>query len=359
MGRGRAYKNVICLGHILDAEGKKMSKSLGNIVDPWIMIEKYGVDTLRLWMYSVNQPGESKNFDEKTVAELHNKVFNLLYNVLAFYELYRDVSLEKETRPESTNVLDVWILGKLDALTMLTTENIDAYKLLEPVRAMREFIDGLSTWYVRRSRERIKEGDGEAKTTLHYVLKTVAQLLAPFAPFAAEDIWQKLKHSNDTSSVHLSSWPVSHVYEAATIENMDMLREVVTMGLKARQTLALPVRQPLASITVTGARMDEAYTEILKDELNVRGVDFADGEAVAVVLDTNITPELKREGDYRELVRAVQDMRKKEGLTPSDPIALTLPESARETMVGFEDDLKKTVLATSVGFEGETILIKK
>ena len=359
MGRGLAYKNVICLGHILDAEGKKMSKSLGNIVDPWTMIEKYGVDTLRLWMYSVNQPGESKNFDEKTVAELHNKVFNLLYNVLAFYELYRDESLERSERPESANVLDVWIMAKLDALIALTTENADAYKLLEPVRAMREFIDGLSTWYVRRSRERIKDGDADAKATLHYVLKTVAQLLAPFAPFAAEDIWQKLKGSSDASSVHLSAWPETHTYDAVTLENMEVLRNVVTMGLKARQTTGLPVRQPLASITVTGARMDDAYTEILKDELNVRAAQFADGEEVAVALDTVITPELKREGDYRELVRAVQDMRKKEGLTPSDPIALTLPLSAKQTAAGFEDDLKKTVLATSVEYSGEVITVVK
>ena len=359
MGRGRAYKNVICLGHILDAEGKKMSKSLGNIVDPWTMIEKYGVDTLRLWMYSVNQPGESKNFDEKTVAELHNKVFNLLYNVLAFYELYRDESLEKAERPASAHVLDIWILAKLDALIVHTTENADAYRLLEPVRAMREFIDGLSTWYVRRSRERIKDGDADAKATLHYVLKTVAQLLAPFAPFAAEDIWQKLKHADDAASVHLSAWPQAAAYKAATIENMEVLRNVVTMGLKARQTTGIPVRQPLASITVTGARMDDAYTEILKDELNVRAAQFADGEEIAVALDTEITPELKREGDYRELVRAVQDMRKKEGLTPSDPIALTLPESAKETVSGFEDDLKKTVLAISVAYEGEGIVIKK
>ena len=99
MGRGKAYKNVICLGHLLDEKGKKMSKSLGNIVDPWIMMDKYGVDTLRLWMYSVNQPGESKNFDEKTVALLHQQVFGLLYNVLAFYELYRDRDLEKEPHP--------------------------------------------------------------------------------------------------------------------------------------------------------------------------------------------------------------------------------------------------------------------
>lgn len=356
MGRGRAYKNVVCLGHILDAEGKKMSKSLGNIVDPWLMIEKYGVDTLRLWMYSVNQPGESKNFDEKTVAELHNKVFNLLYNVLAFYELYRDPALEAG-EGQSTHVLDAWVLARLGQLTGTITENLDAYKLLEPVRAVREFVDDLSTWYVRRSRERIKDGDVDAKRTLYTVLKTLAKLLAPFAPFAAEDVWQKLKTGTDPLSVHLAAWPEVNHGDAAVVEKMTLLRTLVTMGLKERQASGLPVRQPLAKITVSGAKFESAYEEILLDELNVRAAEYLESDTLGVSLDTIITPELKREGEYRELVRAVQDLRKKSGLTPSDTIALTLPEHAREIVTGFEEDLQKTVLAKSIAFAGEEPLI--
>ncbi len=358
MGRGKAYKNVICLGHILDAEGKKMSKSLGNIVDPWIMMDTYGADTLRLWMYSVNQPGESKNFDEKTVAELHNKVFNLLYNVLAFYELYRDAAAETDDAA-SENVLDKWITARLAALAAHMTENLDNYKLLEPVRAMREFIDDLSTWYVRRSRERIKDGDADAKRTLYVTLKTLARLMAPFAPFAAEDIWQRLKTAGDPASVHLASWPELGAADADDVEKMRALREAVTMGLKARQAAQIPVRQPLAKIQVSGTKFSAAYEEILLDELNVRAAEFAESEELSVSLDTEITPELKREGDYRELVRAVQDMRKKSGLTPSDTIALTLPESAGETVAGFEDDLKKTVLAETVSFGGEEITVRR
>ncbi|MFH1366224.1 MAG: class I tRNA ligase family protein, partial [Patescibacteria group bacterium] len=146
MGRGKAFKNVICLGHLLDAKGKKMSKSLGNIVDPWEAMDKYGVDTLRLWMYSVNQPGESKNFDEKTVALLQQQVFGLLYNILAFYELYRDKNLEKNSRPRSKNILDIWILARLNELISESTKQMDNYKLLEPTRAIRDFIGDLSTW---------------------------------------------------------------------------------------------------------------------------------------------------------------------------------------------------------------------
>ena len=335
-----------------------MSKSLGNIVDPWEMIEKYGVDTLRLWMYSVNQPGESKNFDEKTVAELHNKVFNLLYNVLAFYELYRDPALEADGAAASSHVLDRWILARLGELAAGMTENLERYKLLEPVRAVREFIDDLSTWYVRRSRERIKEGDADAKRTLYAVLKTLAKLMAPFAPFAADDIWLRLKTDADPASVHLAAWPELAAGDAGTLREMRALREVVTMGLKARQMLGIPVRQPLGKIEVSGEAFASAYEEILLDELNVRAAAYLASETLGVSLDTNITPELKREGDYRELVRAVQDARKKAGLTPSDAIALTLPESARETVNGFEDDLKKTVFAESVAFGGEQIKIE-
>ncbi len=358
MGRGLAYKNVVCLGHILDAEGKKMSKSLGNIVDPWEMIEKYGVDTLRLWMYSVNQPGESKNFDEKTVAELHNKVFNLLYNVLAFYELYRDTALESGEYAQSENILDQWIVARLNQLTMTMTENLDNYKLLEPVRALREFIDDLSTWYVRRSRDRMKDGDAEAKRTLYFVLKTTAKLMAPFAPFAAEDIWLRL---GGEKSVYFENWPEyeSKVESQKVLEEMQKVRETVTLGMEARQKAKFAVRQPLNKLKVKSEKLKVEYYEILKDELNVKEIVQDAAIESEVELDTEITPELKREGEYRELVRAIQDTRKKQGLTPSDVITLTLPENAKDTVAGFEGDLKKTVLAESVTFAGSEIVIEK
>jgi isoleucyl-tRNA synthetase len=311
-------------------------------------------------MYSVNQPGESKNFDEKTVAELHNKVFNLLYNVLAFYELYRDKNVETGGKNESQNILDKWILARLNQLVHLVTEQVDNFKLLEPVRAIRDFIDDLSTWYVRRSRERLKEGDTDAKQTLYVVLKTLAQVMAPFAPFAAEDIWQKLKNENDAMSVHMTMWPESKQQETreGILEKMKTLREVVSEGLKARQVLNIPVRQPLASVS-TSVLLDANLVAILKEELNVKEVVFAKSETFEVKLDATITSELKREGEYRELVRMVQDMRKKEGLQPQDGIALTLPAVYKETLVGFEDELKKTVSADTVAYVGELVTITR
>jgi len=359
MGKGKAYKNVICLGHILDENGKKMSKSLGNIVDPWIMMDKYGVDTLRMWMYAVNQPGESKNFDEKTVNELNGKIFTLLYNVLAFYELYRDKSLENisltnflnKERGEGSrpNVLDQWIITKFEILHNDVTKNLESYKLLEPVRAIRDFVGDLSTWYVRRSRERLKEGDVEAKQTLYFILKNLAKLMAPFAPFTSEDIWQKLKTDTDEESVHLTSWSnfILNIDSDEIIEKMEKTREIVTFGLKARQKSGIPVRQPLSKIQVKESissknmiDLDEQYLEIIKDEINVKEIEIIKGvpqkESIEspyvtsdmfeneVELDTHITEELREEGLYRELVRAMQDLRKKRGLNPNDQIILSL-----------------------------------
>jgi isoleucyl-tRNA synthetase len=363
MGRGLAYKNVICLGLLMDAFGKKMSKSVGNVVDPWAMVEKYGADTLRFWMYSVNQPGESKNFDEKTMVLLHSQIFGLLYNVLAFYELYRDKTLEKNERPKSKNILDIWILSRLNELIKSTAENLDNYKLLEPVRAMRDFIGDLSTWYLRRSRERIKNGDREAKETLYFVLKTIAKIMAPFAPFTAEDIWLKLRNENDEESVHLAKWPEETLLKRIklvfikgrvrkVVIEMKRVRETVSIGLKERQVHNLPVRQPLQKISTT-TTFPKRFQVIIGEELNVKEIKQDKNQKTELVLDTKITPELKQEGNYRELARSLQDMRKKQGLTPSDTVALTFEtnDAGRELIQKFETDLKKTVLASKIEFK--------
>ena len=363
MGRGKAYKNVICLGHILDANGKKMSKSLGNIVDPWEMMNKYGVDTLRFWMYGVNQPGESKSFDEKTVSELHNKVFNLLYNVLAFYELYRDKKLEILDYKESENILDKWIISKLGSLLKNVSSGMKSYKLLESSRAIREFIDELSTWYVRRSRERLKDGDTEAKQTLYYILKILVKIMAPFTPFTAEDIWQKLRNENDIESVHLVDWPDFIKVEDEVIKNMDRARGIVTLGLQARQKAGIPVRQPLADIKLKSYDLHRNYTSIIKEELNVKMVILDDKMSEDLKINTEISESLKKEGQYRELLRAIQDVRKKQGLNPNDIINLLVETNVagQEIINSFDkEDFKKSIGAKSIEIkenEGQEIKI--
>ncbi len=366
MNKGKAYKNVVCLGHILDAKGKKMSKSIGNIVDPWTMIDKYGVDTLRLWMYSVNQPGESKSFDERTVKELHNKIFNLLYNVLTFYNLYRDKDLEKEVGVEvpqnSNNILDKWILSRLNQLNKEVTKNLDSYKLLEPVRAIREFVDELSTWYVRRSRERLKEGDIEAKKTLYYVLKTLIKLMAPFTPFTSEDIWQNLKNEDDVKSVHIAEWPELKEIDSDILAGMSYVRSFTTVALKRRMEIKINVRQPLKSFSIKHNLGPIPYWKdleiILADEINVKKI-ILDSDIEnknknknyeSYFLDPEITPELKQEGNYRELVRVIQDLRKKKGLNPKDIIILKIEANTfgQELVNKFKNQLIKIVNAKEI-----------
>jgi isoleucyl-tRNA synthetase len=370
MGKGKAFKNVICLGHILDVNGKKMSKSVGNIIDPNSMIEKYGVDTLRLWMYSVNQPGESKNFDEKTILELHRQVFGLLYNVLAFYELFRDSELETEEPKKSEDVLDQWIIAKFEELRDLCTEKLDHYKLFEPTRAIRDFIGDLSTWYLRRSRERIKKGDKKAKQILYFVLKNLAKIMAPFVPFSAEDIWQKLKGEKDKESVHLSPWPIAkkkmfsffNKKDSKILEEMEETRKIVTLGLQARQKVGIPVRQPLSKLEVKSLKLKGEYLELVKDEINVREILENKNIEGEVALDLEITLELKEEGQCREFIRAVQDIRKKEGLTPNDTISLLLEvdNEGKKLIQKFENEIKEVILASQIEFKennGEEIKI--
>ncbi len=361
------FKNAICLGHLLDAKGQKMSKSKGNVIDAWEQMEKFGADSVRMWMFSVTQPGDSKNYDEKVVAEMQGKIFTLLYNVLSFYELYRDKDLEVDLErsflanpptggekgkslPNSQNILDQWILARLAQMTELTTTSLDNYKIFEPARGFRDFTGDLSTWYLRRSRDRIKDGDKEAKETLYVVLKTISKLLAPFAPFAAEDIWQKLKVESDPQSVHLTNWPEARGIHSDILENMRITRDVCTEGNALRKKLNIPVRQPLQTLKVKAYNLGAEYTELIKEELNVKNVVEDKNIASEYELDTNLTPELKLEGDYRELVRGVQELRKTGGLTPSDRVTITIAPEAESLLITFMEDFKKTVLADSVAF---------
>jgi isoleucyl-tRNA synthetase len=356
MGKGTAYKNCICLGHILDDKGKKMSKSIGNIVNPWEMMDKYGVDTLRLWMYSVNQPGDSKNFDEKTVAELHGKVFTLISNCYKFYELYSDDLKEESNLKDSKNVLDKWILARLNQLIKEGTESLDNFKLFEPARALRDFVGDLSTWYIRRSRDRFKGEDEEDKqfalATTKHVFIELAKFMAPMTPFFAEDLYQKV--GGEKESVHLDNWPVNEMVDEEVLSSMKITRDIVTSGLEARQKQNIKVRQPLASLVIN-QKLNQEFLELIKDEINVKDIKFGE----EIILDTNITPELQREGDFREFLRSVQGMRKDNDLLPNDLVTLVVPESSKEIISGFEEELKKVAGIKEIKFEGSELKIEK
>ncbi len=363
LGKGKAYKNVICLGHILDKDGKKMSKSVGNVVNPWDMIEKYGADALRYFMYSVNQPGDSKNFDEKFVDEIVKKVFNMITNVAAFYSIYADKNVGDVARPDSSNILDKWILSRLDELTDLVTEKMDAYKLLEPTRAIRDFVEDLSTWYLRRSRDRFKSDDAADKkaalATTRYVLLTLSKLLAPFTPFFAENLYGEVKGKSDPESVHLADWPKAGRVNAEVLKAMIFARSNSSAAHMQRSSNKIPVRQPLARLTIKHdgpePKLWEEIQEIVKDETNVKEVLLIDGVSEAekgIELDAIVTPELKKEGIARDFIRAVQELRKTENLTVGDKVALLLDsdERGKELVQEFLHDIKRVTLVTGVEY---------
>jgi isoleucyl-tRNA synthetase len=362
------FKNIVTTGTLRAGDGEKMSKSKQNYPDPWIFIDKYGADALRIYlMSSTLMKGEDSNFREEAVHEIASKIIGRLFNVFAFYELYRDKSLEKNHHPKSDNILDIWILSRFSTTLKEITAGMEMYDMTEATRPIESFIDDLSTWYLRRSRDRIKDGDKDAKATLYYVLKTFTRLLAPFAPFSAEDIWQKLKNENDEDSVHLAEWPKESFKlfafkDKKVIEDMEKVRNIVTLGLESRQKAGIKVRQPLAKLEVKNIALGDELAELIKDEINVKEIVENKNLEGEVLLDVKIDDELKREGDYRELARALQDMRKKIGLTPSDVITLTFEtnETGKQLIQKFEADMKKTVLAKELKFssnDGEEIKI--
>lgn len=367
MGMGKAYKNVICLTHILDAQGKKMSKSVGNVVDPWLMMDKYGVDALRLWMFTVNQPGDSKNFDEKTVDEVVKKVFNLLTNIVSFYEMYADDSVVASA--DSKNVLDVWILARMNQMIREGTNSLDDYDVFSAGRAIRDFAGDFSTWYIRRSRDRFKSEDATDKmlalSTTKYILRELAKYMAPFTPFYAETLYQKV--GGEQESVHLENWTESEIKsvgDVVVLEDMQEVRTLASVGLELRSKANIKVRQPIAKITVKSTRIQgrEDLIGLVKDELNVKEVVFDADLATDAEIDTNISEELKLEGQMREVVRAVQDLRKKENLTVGDNARLFVAtdEKGKKFMHNFADEISRLTLLGSIEYKdvsGEKVTV--
>jgi isoleucyl-tRNA synthetase len=322
MGRGAAYKNVICLGHLLDEKGAKMSKSKGNVINPIEAVDQWGADTLRFWMYSVNQPGDSKNFDEKTVRE-SARALGWLENSAKFYQLFASDSVSDA---KDDLVIDRWMQARTAFAVSEVTRYMDAYKLYEATRTVAALFEDLSQWYVRRIRDRARDGDAAALNTLRHALRTSAQLLAPFAPFLAEEVFQIVRTQDDVVSVHLTEWPESRDdVDTNLIAEMALVRSLASEALKLRQQAGVKVRQPLAKLAVPG-KLSSDLAELLKEEVNVKEVV---SDVAEMSLDTELTPELVRLGDVREFMRALADARKEKGLMPKDMITLTVEESAR------------------------------
>lgn len=359
-----AYKNVIANGLILAEDGQKMSKRLNNYPDPMDIVSKYGADALRLYMLSSPVVvGENLNFSEKGVDEIYKKTISRLWNVYSFYEMYADKKFRiTNVKPKAINILDKWILARFNQLAIEITKAMESYELNKATRPIGDFVDDLSTWYIRRSRDRFKEGSKdkqEAILTTRFVLIEFSKLIAPFAPFSAEAIYSNLQIANrklQIKSVHLDNWPIPNskfqILNSKLIEDMKEVRNICSLGLEARAKAGIRVRQPLRELRIKNLELKnkKELLSLIKDEVNVKEVLFDKNIKESVELDTIITPELKFEGDLRELVRAIQDIRKKSGLTPAQKIILSIKTNKKgeDFIKKFENELKKSTGANKI-----------
>lgn len=329
MERGPAYKNVISLGHILDEKGEKMSKSKGNIVDPWEVINKYGIDVLRWYFFTINPPGEPKRFAIRDVEEKLRKFVWTLSNVLAFYQTYATKVKSQKPKAKSLGLLDRWIISRLNQTIKIVSHNLDKYEVTGGARPIDDFVDDLSRWWLRRSRKRFSDKDADiASTVLKEILETLAKLIAPFTPFLAEYIYIEL---GNKQSVHLADYPKSRsgLFDKKLEDKMDLVREISTKGLALRAEAAIKIRQPLQKLKINPSTdgeklkiLNKELLDLLQDEINVKEVAFDKNIKNRMELDVKITRELREEGIIRELTRQIQDMRKDGGLISKDSIKL-------------------------------------
>ncbi len=360
LNKGTSYKNVICLGHINDAKGQKMSKSKGNIVDPWKIMNTYGVDPLRYHFYTMSQPGESKNFDENNVLEVNKKVLFILYNMVSFYKMFVADDLVVSDQPDMTDVMDRWVVAYMQQTIERATVDLDNYRITEAARTLGACVNEISTWYIRRSRDRFKDAERKeaALKTLAYVLHTLAELLAPFMPMAAEVVWQDMGLKN-FKSVHLSDWPqvVPERQDSALLQQMDVLRNVVEAAHAVRAQAKMKVRQPLAHAAVI-SNFSQELLSLLADEINVvdvvvekvlpQGGSWIPAENGLVALDVALTEELRQEGLVRELVRQTNSLRKQARLTPKDVVRVnyqTASQSLRQLIQQRLADLQAATIS--------------
>lgn len=347
------YQNVIVNGLVLADDGKKMSKSFQNYPDPMELANRVGADAMRF--YLLTSPvirGEDLSFSEKEVNELQRKNIGRLHNVLAMYELYADAKISAKT--DSTHVLDRWMVARVNETVREITQGYENYELDRATRPIEGLIDDISVWYLRRSRERLKGEDVADKeatlATLRHTLKSLALVMAPVMPFYAEYLFQRVRETHEAESVHLMAWPKIEDVDDAVILGMKTTREIVARTLEARQKANIKVRQPLAVVKVKGEsdRVPSEFIPLITDEVNVKRVLFDAGATTEVELDRHITPELKIEGEVRELMRAIQDARKEMGLMPHDRVTLVLDDTTKLLVRTFEAELLRTVGAETV-----------
>jgi len=314
------YKNVIVLGHVQDENGQKMSKSKGNAVDPFDALATYGADAIRWYFYTNSAPWLPNRFHGKAVVEGQRKFMGTLWNTYAFFVLYANIDSFDPTahtlEPDKLSVMDRWLLSKLNSMVKAVDDNLGNYRIPEAARALEEFVDDMSNWYVRRCRERywvtdMPQDKINAYMTLYTALVTVAKAAAPMIPFMAEDIYRNLVCSVDKTapeSVHLCDFPVcdDSLIDPDLERSMDEVLRIVVLGRAARNGTNLKNRQPLSVMTVSGLEpVAEYFADIVKDELNVKSLEFAD--SLEDMVSYSFKPQLRTVGPkYGKLLGGIR-----------------------------------------------------
>ena len=352
------FENVVVTGTVLAKDGQKMSKSKGNFTDPEILIKKYGVDAIRFYlMSSPVMNADNLNFSDEGVDEAYKKVISLLYNVNNFYLISSEEGDEKYV--ESKNIMDKWIISKLNFFVREVEKSLKDYNTVKASSEIKNFVDSLSTWYVRNSRDRFNEGDKNARKTLRYVLGETSKVIAPIMPFIAEKIYRTLHGSE--SSVHLEKWPKhdSKKINEELESQMERTREIVSAGLRERDKNNVPLKWPLSKVEVSAkTKISSELKEIIKQELNVKNYleKFSKNSELEVGLNFEMTPTLVAEGYAREISRTVQAFRKKIGLNKNEVIKLSIftSEKSEKILKKNEKFIKERTNSKEIKFHSPT-----
>ena len=362
-----AFKTVLGFASLLGEDGKPMHKSnKKTFVSFDDGADKIGVDVLR-WLYVTNDPTHNLLFGFKVGDEVRRKFHLMLWNIFNFFLTYASLNQNLNLDDKSQNVLDIWIKTRLVQVKNVVTKSLDSFDAFTASTEIEKFVSDLSLWYVRRSRDRV-DGDKSCLPTLYQVLSDLSKLLAPFLPFISERMYQTLKAKKfkllDVSefkvenSVHLSSWPVMiENVDEELLKNMQLTRQLVEAGHSVRKSLGIKVRQPLQKFTISNIQysISNELQSLLKDELNVKEVEFINGEGeLKVEFDTNLTQELKDEGEARGIVRMIQEERKRLGCGLKEEVEAILPSWPES----FSDYIKKETLVNKIE-KGDFAIIRK
>jgi len=369
---GHPFKNVICLGLVLDEKGQKMSKSKGNVVDPLFILEKYGADALRWYFFTINPPGENKKFSEKGLADSLRRFILTYWNIFNFWQTYRPKNLSKklnkkflEKLKKPKDVLNLWIVSRWQESKEKTFNLMNKFLVHQAAMEMENFLDDFSRWYLRRARKKLQKQKISDWQVFSYLLGELTKTLAPFIPFLTEKIWQKLSIDQEKESVHLADFPKvrKDLLDKKIIEKMAEIRKIAKYVLFLRQKAGIKIKQPLAWLKIeTKKKIEPEFLKLLGEEVNVKRVllakisekekkellYFDEDKNYQIVLNQKITFALKIEGKTRELIRLIQKLRGELQLRPENSITLGIKPKNEESQIilqSFSEKIKKEVRA--------------